>query len=200
MPNFLHIGSGLLTKRDTTLGFQKSHWNEVRYDIDETVKPDIVGSMTDMKEIESSSFDAIFSSHNIEHLYAHEVVLAMSEFHRVLKSDGFIILTCPDLQSVCSLIAQDRLTEPAYQSPAGPIAPFDILYGHRKSISNGNLYMAHHSGFTKKVLAATLASVGFQTLIVRSRPQNFDLWAAGLKPEHETSRINDLSREHFPTA
>ena len=198
MPSFLHIGCGLLTKEDTTLGFQKSNWNEVRYDIDENVKPDVVGSMVDMKGIESSSFDAIFSSHNIEHLYAHEVILAMSEFYRVLKSDGFIILTCPDLQSVCSLIAQDKLTEPAYNSPAGPIAPFDILYGHRKSISNGNLYMAHHSGFTKKVLAATLATVGFQTVAVRNRPRDFDLWAAGLKITNETARIHELSGEHFP--
>jgi hypothetical protein len=45
--------------------------------------------------------------------------------------------------------AEDKLTEPAYQSSAGPI---DILYGHRDYIGAGNLFMAHHCGFTEKAL------------------------------------------------
>ena len=52
--------------------------------------------------------------------------LALSEFIRVLKSDGIALITCPDLKSVCALIAEDRLTEAAYTSPAGPIAPLNV--------------------------------------------------------------------------
>jgi hypothetical protein len=48
-----------------------------------------------------------------------------------LDDHGFVVITCPDLQSVCALVAQDKLTEAAYTAPAGPIAPLDILYGHR---------------------------------------------------------------------
>ena len=100
--------------------------------------------------------DALFSSHNIEHLYAHEVPLALREFRRVLKPEGFVVITCPDLQSICAEVAEDRLTQTAYQSPAGPIAPIDMLYGLRSALARGNLYMAHRSGFTLKVLVATL--------------------------------------------
>jgi hypothetical protein len=82
--------------------------------------------------------------------------VALAEFRRVLADDGFAVITCPDLQSVCELVAQDRLTEPAYTAPAGPIAPLDILYGHRAAMARGNLYMAHRCGFTSRVLAATL--------------------------------------------
>lgn len=62
-----------------------------------TVQPDLVGTMTDMKAVCSASVDVVFSSHNIEHLYAHEVEVALAEFHHVLKPDGFVLLTCPDL-------------------------------------------------------------------------------------------------------
>ena len=52
----------------------------------------------------------------------------MSEFLRVLKPGGFAVITSPDLQAVCALVAEDKLTEPAYTSPAGPIFSFYILY------------------------------------------------------------------------
>jgi len=68
-------------------------------DIDPSVAPDIVGTMTDMSAVATASIDAIFSSHNIEHLYPHEVPIALAEFLRVLKDDGFAVVTCPDLRS-----------------------------------------------------------------------------------------------------
>ena len=74
-------------------------------DIDASVQPDLIGTMTDMKAVDDVSVDAVFSSHNIEHLYPHEVPIALAEFHRVLKPNGFVLLTCPDLQSVCTRVA-----------------------------------------------------------------------------------------------
>lgn len=87
-----------------------------------------------MADVASESVEALFSSHNIEHLYPHEVPVALAEFKRVLKADGFVVITCPDLQSICALVAEDKLTEAAYVSPAGPIAPIDMLYGLRSSM------------------------------------------------------------------
>jgi predicted SAM-dependent methyltransferase len=37
----------------------------------------------------------------IEHVFPHEVQAVLLEFHRVLKKDGIVVLTCPDLRSVC---------------------------------------------------------------------------------------------------
>ncbi len=145
-------------KNQTTQGFNTPDWTELRLDIDASVAPDIIGTMTDMSAVANASVDAIFSSHNIEHLYAHEVPVALAEFLRVLKPDGFLVVTCPDLQEVCRLVAEDKLLEPAYTSPAGPITPLDILYGHRPPMAAGNLYMAHRCGFTEKVLTGTLRS------------------------------------------
>jgi len=152
----LHIGCGPMRKAQTTRGFNTEAWSEIRLDIDPSVSPDVTGTMTDMSAVPSGSVDAIFSSHNIEHLYPHEVPVALTEFLRVLSDDGFAVITCPDLKSVCALVAEDKLTEPAYVSPAGPISPIDILYGHRPPMARGNLYMAHRCGFTQKVLDGDL--------------------------------------------
>lgn len=200
MKTLLHVGCGPKRKAQTTRGFNTDAWSEIRLDIDQSVEPDVIGTMTDMSAVTSGSVDAIFSSHNIEHLYPHEVPLALSEFLKVLAEDGFAVITCPDLQSVCELIAQDKLTEMAYSSPAGPIAPIDILYGHRPSMSRGNLYMAHRSGFTQKVLGGTLRSVGFQTVATKSRGRApfFDLWALASKSQRSESEMRALATLHFP--
>ena len=195
-PVFLHVGCG--HKHMDLTPFASQNWREVRLDIDSTVQPDVIGTMTDMKAVDDASVDAVFSSHNIEHLYPHEVPIALAEFHRVLRPDGFVLLTCPDLQSVCARVANDQLTDTAYQSGMGPITPLDILYGHRGAMKAGNLYMAHRCGFTQKVLASTLALAGFDAG-VKARPANFDLWAVGLKTQpHSTDRLQELCSIYFP--
>jgi SAM-dependent methyltransferase len=196
MKTFLHVGCGPKRKDQTTLALEE--WNERRFDIDESVQPDLVGTMTDMSSVSSESVDAVFSSHNIEHLYPHEVPVALSEFLRVLKPDGFAVITCPDLQSVCALIAEDKLTEPAYTSPAGLIAPLDILYGLRPAIFAGNLYMAHRCGFTEKVLRGTLQASGFLKIATTKRGYPyFDLWALATKADMNEEELLSLAKNHF---
>ncbi len=194
---FLHVGCGPLRKDSTTRGFNSDDWVELRLDINEAVQPDIVGTMTDMSRVEDSSVDAVFSSHNIEHLFPHEVPLALNEFMRALKPDGFAVITCPDLKSVCALVAEDKLTDAAYQSPAGPIAPIDILYGYRQSIAMGNTYMAHRCGFTEKVLVNSLQAAGFATVISIARPESFDLWAVASKSPRSADEMRALAALHF---
>jgi hypothetical protein len=126
--------------------------------------------------------------------------VALAEFHRVLAQEGFAVITCPDLQSVCALIAEDKLTDTAYNAPAGPIAPLDILYGFRRSMAQGNLYMAHRCGFTRKVLHATLQAAGFASVATLARGQApyFDLWALASKSERSEEQMRALAALHFP--
>ena len=196
MKTFLHVGCGPKRKNRTTAGF--SDWNELRFDIDKSVQPDLVGTMTDMSSVSTASVDAVFSSHNIEHLYPHEVPVALSEFLRVLKPDGFVVITCPDLQAVCALVAEDKLSDPAYTLPAGPITPLDILYGHRSPMARGNLYMAHRCGFTEKVLSGTLQSSGFKRVASMKRgAPYFDLWALATKADFNEEKLQSLAKSHI---
>jgi SAM-dependent methyltransferase len=197
MKSFLHVGCGPQNKSGIK-GFNSGGWKEIRFDIDQSVNPDIKGTLTDMSLVDSSSVDAIFSSHNIEHLFAHEVPIALREFNRVLKEDGMVVITCPDLQSVCNAVSKNKLLEPLYISPAGPIAPIDILYGHRGFIANGNLYMAHKCGFTYQTLVDSFYEAGFKSDYGVSRPKAFDLWLIASKSEKSLEELQNLALEFLP--
>jgi len=194
---FLHVGCGPQRKHGTTPGFNTDAWQELRLDIDASVAPDLIGTMTDMSSVDDASVDAIYSSHNIEHLYPHEVPLALAEFRRVLKPDGFAIITCPDMQSVCALVANGQLTEPAYISAAGPISPLDILYGHRAAMAQGNLYMAHRCGFTWQSMNDALRAAGFPIVASVARPEAFDIWAVASNSPRSEAEIHQLAAQYF---
>jgi hypothetical protein len=198
MPTFLHVGCARLDKAYTTPEFAKPAWREIRLDIDPAVQPDIVASMTDMSAVADGSVDALYSSHNIEHLYPTEVAGALAEFVRVLNPEGFAVIACPDLQSVAELVAQEKLMEPAYQSTMGPISPIDILYGHRASMAEGNLFMAHRTGFTQTSLSEVLREAGFGGVLVRRRARHFELLAAATVGPFSEGRLRGLARDHFP--
>src|SRR5262249_32054506 len=112
---------------------------------------------------------------------AHEVPLALKEFHRVLKPGGLALVTMPDLQSVAALVANDRLEDTAFMSPAGPITPLDMIYGHRSSIARGNVFMAHRTRFTARTLRQALANAGFVRIDLQC--EGFNLWATAYKSE-----------------
>jgi protein O-GlcNAc transferase len=195
----LHVGPGHRNNGSSLpQAFLTPNWSEVRLDIDPNNEPDIVGSMLDMNAVDSGSVDAIYSAHNIEHVYAHEVPIVLKEFLRVLKSEGFLLATCPDLQTVCALVAENKLTDAAYTSPAGPITPLDILYGHREALAHGYFYMAHKCGFTEKTLTQALQSAGFQGIAVLRRPTCFDLWVLATKGAIDESGLRELAVKFLP--
>ena len=175
----LHVGCGHYNPKKLHKQFQNEGWKEIRFDIDPAVQPDILGDMTDMTAVSDTSMDAIWSSHNIEHLYWHDVPVALREFHRVLKVGGFVYMTLPDIQAVAKHVAEGNLEDPLYDSPAGPISAIDILYGHRASINRGNHFMAHKTAFTSKTLAQRLYEAGFDG--VRTQSETLNLWAIGYK-------------------
>jgi SAM-dependent methyltransferase len=184
----LNAGSGSPNARALHPLFAREAWEEIRIDIDPEAKPDIVASITNLRSsCASESFDAIWASHILEHLYAHEVASALAEFRRALKSDGFALVTLPDLESVASLILEHGLDRVAYNSPAGPITPLDMVFGHSGSIARGHIHMAHKTGFTCASLGQHFIDAGFPVAVVKR--QGFDLWALGLMRESDQSSI-----------
>lgn len=178
----LHVGCGAANPDKLPAAFfEPGEWRELRLDIDPDVAPDIQASITDMGLVDDASVDAIWSSHNIEHLAAHEVPVALAEFWRVLRPGGFALITLPDLQQVAELVAQGRLEDPAYVSMMGPIAPLDILYGFRPALAAGNSFMGHRTGFVAATLHGALARAGFAPVQV-ARDGRYALWATAVRP------------------
>ncbi len=177
----LHVGCGDRDRNKLPPIFYHPRWREIRLDIDPDVCPDFVASITDMSVISDGFVDAVYSSHNIEHLYPHEVPLALQEMHRVLKPTGFVFIRLPDLQEVARHVAEGQLEDPLYLSPMGPIAPLDILFGHRPSLANGNAFMAHRTGFTSGTLGAALVKAGFAAAVVQRDISAFGLTAIAFR-------------------
>lgn len=180
----LNVGCGYPLRKRLHKHFHGSEWFEVRLYIDPAVQPDILCSITDMRPVAAASVDAVWSSHNLEHVHHHEVPAALGEFFRVLKPDGLLLLTVPDLQQVAELVVADRLENPAYLSPSGPVTPLDMIFGHTPSLARGYPFMAHKTGFTRRSLHELLRETGFVEVLVR-RGGSFDLWATARKPGAE---------------
>ena len=202
MKIFLHVGCGPQNK-STCLGFNNDNWKEIRLDIDKNVNPDIVGTLTDMKLVETGSVDAVYSSHNIEHIFPHEVPIALSEFYRVLKEDGIVVITCPDIQSAGEALTQDKLFETLYQGksvPEGydvPVTAFDILFGHRETTEDGNIFMVHKTGFTYSLLDRAFYEAGFKVR-VGGRSGVCSLYLVAFKQKKSEEEVKKIALPFLP--
>jgi len=184
----LNAGSGSRAARQLHSAFAAGDWQEVRLDLDPSVAPDVVGSVTDMRAaFADGSFDAIWCSHVMEHLFAHQVSEALAEFRRVLRPDGFALITSPDLETVAELVAARGLDAVIYVSAAGPITPLDMIFGHGASLARGREPMAHRTGFSCASLGNLLIEAGFAS--VRAKRELYDLWALALMPDADAEAI-----------
>ncbi len=171
LKRLLHAGCGTSALPEFMTSREK--YQEVRLDINPAAKPDVVASLTDLGVI--GTFDAVFCSHCVEHLYPQDVRVALAEFYRVTKPGGFAIVIVPDLEDV-------RATEDVlYEYEGGPLTGLDLIYGSRYDTA-GNPFMAHHSGFVSSTLRAAMESAGFDTVTMKRLPK-YNLMAVGQRKE-----------------
>ncbi len=197
MQQVLHVGCGPARLNSLPAFFQTGDWQEIRLDIDQDVQPDVVGTILDMALIADESVDAVYSSHNIEHVFPHEVLKALYEFNRVLRVDGLAIIRCPNMQAVAKAVAEGNLMDPLYISPAGPIAAIDMIYGHRPAIAAGQFYMAHKTGFTPGSLATQVNDAGFATAVV-AEDMAYTIHCLAYKGKRSSDAMEDDCSKCFP--
>jgi SAM-dependent methyltransferase len=171
----VNLGSG--PREAISLPTFFDEWKQLRVDVDRLVEPDILADLTDLSPIPDGHADAVWASHCIEHLYEHQVMIALNEFRRVVRDDGFVCVIVPDLQAVANYVAADRLHERIYDSPAGPVTAHDIFFGYGAAIASGRLSMAHHCGFTPGALQRCFEQLAFGEVLLRRRVESLELVA-----------------------
>jgi SAM-dependent methyltransferase len=193
---FLHVGCGPVRRSGTLAAFVEEDWREVTVDIDPRVKPDIVDALPGLELIPDATFDAVFSSHTLEHLYQHDVRAAAASFKRVLKPGGFVIAVTPDLQSISHHLSVGELDTPLYDTPVGPVTPLDILFGHRAFTASGNDFMAHRTGFTRFSITRIFREAGYAASASVCRDYRFDLVTMAFPEDRSEDDIRKLMKHY----
>ncbi len=115
-------------------------------------------------------YDAIYCSHALEHLYPHEVSVALAEFYRVLKPGGVATILVPDLEGVP---ATDETL------PGSDLTGLHLYYGDARLIPD-HPHMAHHCGFVAETMRSVLSAAGFSS--VRAlRMSYYNLMGIGIR-------------------
>lgn len=139
-------------------------WRHDLLDIDPGGNPDVLCDARELWKMPPRQYDAIYCSHNLEHYYQHDVPAVLKGFRVVLKRKGFAYIRVPDLLEVMKAVVERgmELDDKLYESPAGPIAVRDVIYGYHRQIErSGNDFFGHKTGYTKKSLTKILMEHGF---------------------------------------
>lgn len=122
-------------------------------DIEERPEVDIVSDASKLDSIEDNSVSIIYASHILEHMhYAlnDKLKLTLLEWHRVLEPGGKLLISVPDLKTLCWLFLHPSAT--VYDR-------HDIM----RMMFGGqtNQHDIHFSGFDFDILAVYLEEAGF---------------------------------------
>lgn len=78
-------------------------------DIDQHPSVDIVGDVSNLKDIADGSVDEIYASHILEHFEYHKTVDVLKEWHRLLRPSGKLYVAVPDFARAIEVYAHTGL-------------------------------------------------------------------------------------------
>lgn len=168
--------------------FPPEEWEQVRFDADASVKPDMLGDIRAIPLVDEC-VEGVYTSHTLEHLPESGVRQALAEFRRILKPQGELVIRVPDLMVVAQEIVEGRLTEKLYDSPSGPVRPLDMLFGMQRWVDQTD-WMGHRMGFTLRSLTDMLGEARFKGQ-VHAVPEIHELVAQAYKPLPESEDERD---------
>jgi predicted SAM-dependent methyltransferase len=140
----LHLGAGSTKIPDLI--------NCDLYNADADVKADA----TNLEMFDDSSIDLIESNHMIEHLSFADTDLALSEWHRVLRNGGLLVLTFPDITSISIQWIKYSLAYPLFPRPNRLDYIVKMLVGSQEHDG-----MFHKNAFDIQRMSRILSKHGF---------------------------------------
>ncbi len=136
------------------IGGRQPHPEWKILDIEPRPEVDYIANASDLSEFENSSVQAIYASHVLEHFYYslnNELITTLKEWHRVLKPGGQLLISVPDLKTLCWLYLNPNLVAIERHHL------MRIIFGGQT-----NSYDVHKVGFDFEILALYLEEVGFE--------------------------------------
>ena len=195
MRRLLNVGGG---SKSIQLPPEYEGFEHVLLDIDPEGKPDIVLDGRQLGQLPPAQFDAVYCSHNLEHYFRHDVPKVLGGFFHVLKPGGFAQIRVPDLMELMQQVVhrQIDLEETLYVSPAGPIAPIDVIYGLGRQIETSGVdFFAHKTGFSAQSLTRAVEAAGFSPNFAKVGGLEINLIAFKGAPDPECLRIFGITNQ-----
>lgn len=117
------------------------------------------------ESLPSDAYDAVFSSHSLEHNYFHLAKKTILNWHRILKVGGAILLTVPDLENTMKILLDERTTfELKYDWYIYTLFGYQVSPDIRNRTLNDPVDhgQIHYCGFTKEWLTRFFTENGFR--------------------------------------
>jgi predicted SAM-dependent methyltransferase len=112
---------------------------------------DHLGNANDLSRFANNTFETLYASHVVEHLdYTKEMIHTLVEWHRVLRPNGIVMISVPDLEILSAMILNKQLTQKDRL-----MAMYMIFGGHTDE------YDYHYVGLTEEFLGDYLSRAGF---------------------------------------
>ena len=154
---FLELVALKGTQPETTiklhLGGKEPHSDWKILDIEPRPEVDFVGDAADLGQFADGSIHTIYASHILEHFYYllnNELLTTLAEWYRVLQPGGQLMVSVPNLQTLCWLYLNPNLV------PMARHQLMRIMFGGQI-----NEYDVHRVGFDPDTLAIYLQEAGF---------------------------------------
>lgn len=122
------------------------------------------GNASDLSRFASGTFDELYGSHIVEHFdYKDELQATLKEWHRVLAPGGLLYVSVPDLDTLCGLILDRRMT------PTQRFHVMRMLFG-----GHVDQWDYHQVGLNQEFLSSFLQNAGFSGI---QRVREFGLFS-----------------------
>jgi SAM-dependent methyltransferase len=145
------------------------------------VAPDVNCDLHDLSQFETESVDEILAIHTIEHFWRWEVVAILSEWARILRPGGKMVLECPNLKTACEAFLAD---------PDAGSAPDargqETMWAFYGDPNWSDSLMSHRWCYTPASLGAVMQEAGLDR--ISQQPAQFkfreprDMRVVGVKP------------------
>jgi len=136
-------------------------------DIEVRPEVDFVGDASNLSQFEDNSIEMIYAIQVLEHFYYglnNELLNTLKEWHRVLEPEGKLLLSVPDLKTLCWLYSSPLLDK------FGRLHLISIIFGGQT-----NQYDVHKAGFDLDILVYYADQAGFSGY---TRVDNFGIFNA----------------------
>jgi predicted SAM-dependent methyltransferase len=136
------------------IGGKQAHPDWKILDVEARPEVDFVCNAADLSQFVDNSIDQIYASHVLEHFFYlldNELIQVLAEWKRVLKPGGQLLISVPDLKTLCWLYLNPNLL------PMERHHIMRMMFGGQV-----NQYDVHKVGLDFEVLGLYLEEVGFE--------------------------------------